>query len=92
MKNVKSEKQPNREHLKIRKRLLLIKVKELYAEYKKKFDPDDDGKKTLKFDQPTSSTLALVAHILYVSVYVHQNVKLILDAVVFLNEKRLFYV
>jgi hypothetical protein len=37
MKNVKNVKQPNGKRLKIQKRLLLINIKELYDEYKKKY-------------------------------------------------------
>ncbi len=39
MKNVKSVKQLNGKRMKIQKRLLLVNIKELYAEYKKKYSP-----------------------------------------------------
>nr|CAH0100961.1 unnamed protein product [Daphnia galeata] len=57
MKNVKSVKQPNGKRLKIQKRLLLINIKELYDEYKKKYSS------------------------------VGANIKLMLDAAGFTNER-----
>lgn len=95
MKNVKSIKQPNGERIKIQKRLLLINVRELYVEYKKKFDPDDDGnvcKLSVFFENRPPYVInvgASGAHSVCVCLY-HQNIKLMLDAIGFLNERQYF--
>ncbi len=83
MKNVKSVKQGNK-RVKIQKRLLLLNLKELYAEYKKQ--SSILGYKTFGFSLFASKRPANVVtvgssgtHAVCVCVY-HQNVKLMLSA------------
>ena len=73
MKNVKSVKQSNGKRQKIQKRLLLINIKELYAEYKKKFSCD--GVRLCKLsvffeNRPAYVMSVLAEHILYAYVYI----------------------
>lgn len=65
MKTVKSVKQPSGKRLKIQKDLLLINIKELYAEYKKKIAPlalCASFPSSLTIDLYTLSMLELAVH------------------------------
>lgn len=90
MKNVKSVKQPSGKRLKIQKRLLLINIKELYTEYKKKYSSVGAVcKLSVFFDHRPAYVINVGAsgtHSVCVCLY-HQNVKLMLDAAGFMNER-----
>jgi hypothetical protein len=90
MKNDKSVKQLNGKRLKIQKRLLLINIKELYDEYKKKYSSVGAVCKLSVFFENRPAYVINVGasgiHSVCVCLY-HQNVKLMLDAAGFTNER-----
>lgn len=90
MKNVKSVKKLDGKRMKMQKRLLLVNIKELYAEYKKKYSPTSSVCKLSAFFENRPAYVINVGasgtHSVCVCLY-HQNVKLMLDALGFSNER-----
>lgn len=94
MKNVKSVRQENGKRIKMQKRLLLLNIDELHAEYIKKF-PNVDGTKAISFsafaDLRPKHVITVGSsgtHSVCVCIY-HQNVKLMLSAIGLCDERHL---